>query len=123
VGRSNSPEYSATTPSRPVGKPTYGISSHPGCSWAYTSFAKLSVKVRKGTVWEPDTTLMMLPWTSCSPGSESFATFAAPRTVTAYVTAGRWGPYIIYSGGQSGLNNTPYYTTSASAGIYERVAS
>ncbi|MCO5993080.1 hypothetical protein [Actinoallomurus rhizosphaericola] len=85
-----------------VGKPTYGIPSRPGFSWAHTSFAKLSVAVRKGTVKERQTTLMMIPWATCSAGSESWATFAAPRTVTAYVTAGQWQPYIFYRGGQTG---------------------
>ncbi|WP_433179677.1 hypothetical protein [Actinoallomurus sp. CA-150999] len=92
-----------------IGKPTYGIPSEPGFSWTHASFAKLSVKVLKGTVREPDTTLMMLPWASCRRGADSFATFTAPRTVTAYVTPGQWAPSIIYSGGVTGVNGVPYY--------------
>jgi hypothetical protein len=92
-----------------VGKATYGIPSRPGYSWAHASFAKVSVRVLKGTIHDRETTLMMVPDAPCSSGSTSFATFAAPRTVTAYVSTGRWSPYIIYSGGESGVHGTPFY--------------
>lgn len=82
-----------------------GIPADPSHSFAHTAFARLQVSVRKGKVKNPATTLFVVPASTsvCSPGTVTWATFNAPRTVTAYVTAGSWQSYITY-------NNNAGYT-------------
>lgn len=77
----------------------HGVPSHPSYSYAHGPFAKLVIKVLRGTVKSRATSLMVGPTTfHCSPGGTTASNFNAPRTVTAFVSTGDWSPYIIYSG-------------------------
>jgi hypothetical protein len=85
-----------------------GIPTRLTFSNAHTKFGKVLATVRRGRVKAPSTTLMMDPSgsNSCSGGTISWATFNAPRTVTAYLTAGIWNAYITYTGGYTSAGDT-----------------